>query len=164
VLRGFESTDGERLGGQGAFGVTWPLACNLICCDSGLVTLLDLWLSVWEGQYMVGLFKNDFEPKLTMSLGDLAICDFSGYSGEQPAYSWQAAVMQGIRAATQAGPLTWIHDGGPIQNYVYGYYVVDASAALIWAERFCPAPMRVYLLGQRVRVRPTMYLVNDVLV
>jgi len=160
-MPGFDATCGLRLGGQGEFSDFRPPGCNLIVCDGGLIGSLDRLKTGWELVLRAGLFQNDYQPLQEDTLGDYVPADFSGYGGLQFTYSWDAAVIAGPRAITASGAITWIHDGGPIQNYIFGYYVVDALGALVWAERFCPAPRPMNGVGMRIRIRPQFTLRNE---
>jgi len=160
----WESSGGLAIAGQGEYQLLPGDDCRLVLNARGLQNTLDAGRKAFENKYKVGLFQNDFKPRVSMLLADLQICNFSGYPGLLVSFGWTIPDYAGGFATTTANELTWDHSGGPVGNFVYGYYVVDSAGALVWAERFCPAPMRVYRLGERVRVRPTMYLVNDLLV
>lgn len=158
---GFTSYGGLRIGGQSEFFNDYIPGCNLLLCEGGLIDALDVLTAAAEGHYKAGLFKNDLTPWLGMDISAIVPADFSGYVGLQHTYGWQAATIQGVRSVAQAVPLTWIHDGGPSQCWVFGYYVTNASGNLEWAERFCPAPFAVNSLGIRVRAIPRLTLRNE---
>ena len=158
----YTSVGGGEGNGQAQFLTTRPPGCNIVVSDSGLVTQLDFLRAKWETKYRVGLFQNDGHPSLTWTLFNVVPCDFSGYSGLLQSFGWTASVVNNTRAVTEANPLTWTHNGGPIGNFVYGYYVVDDVGAYQWAERFCPAPVVVSRNGTRLRVRPSFTLRNDI--
>jgi len=157
----FEGLGGLVDGGHGEFSTTNPPGCNLIVTESGLIDSLDLVLAVWEGTYKAGLFQNDITPVVATALSEIVPATFSGYAGEQVTFSWDAAVMAGVRAVTQAAALIWTHNGGPIQNWIFGYYLVSQSNTLIFAERFCPAPLPMATIGQRIRMRPRFRLGSE---
>ncbi len=157
----FASTDGLLIGGQGTFTKGPAPACELRHNDSGLIEALDTLAASWEGVFKIGLYQNDWTPDLFSVLASIVPCDFSGYSGLAFLYSWSAAVMRGIHAYTEANPVVWTHDGGPIQNYAYGYYVIDGTGHLAWAERFCPAPKIMAGFGTKLRVTPAYTLKNE---
>lgn len=158
---GFSATDGMRGGGAGEFDVAFPLNCNIRLGDSGAVESLDILRAKFENHYKAGLFQNDISPGWETTLSMIEPCNFSGYSGLQTTFSWSAAVVQGQRAITRAHALTWIHDGGVIDNWVYGLYVVDAAGNYQWAERFCPGPLPMRAAGQRLRTEPTFAITNE---
>lgn len=158
----YVSVGGGEGDGQAVFTTMRPPGCNLVVSDSGLVTLLDYWRPKWEQKYKVGLFQNNAYPSLTWTKLSPVPCNFSGYSGLMLSFGWSAAVINNTRAVTEANALLWTHDGGPVGNFVYGYYVVDTAGELIWAERFCPAPQWVFKFGTKVRVVPSFTLRNDI--
>lgn len=156
------ASGGAEGGGVGIWGSERNPGCNLVVTDSGLVVQLDLLRTAWETKYQVGLFQADVFPKITSTIVELLPCDFSGYVGLQTSFGWSGAVVDGTRSNTLANALTWTHDGGPITNFVYGYYIVDKKGFLMWAERFCPGPVWMDRPGRSVRVRPAFTLRNDV--
>jgi len=151
---GFEGLGGLVLGGQGEFFEFLPPGCNLVLCEDGCMDSLDLLRGAWEMVYKAGLYQNDYTPLLETDLSKLVVANFSGYAGLQVTFGWSPAVMVGFRAESLAAPINWVHDGGPVQNWVYGYYVVNQYGTLVWAERFCPAPIPMNGLGQTLRIRP----------
>jgi hypothetical protein len=158
----YVTTGGGDGGGHSDFISVRPPGCNLVVGDSGLITQLDFLRVKWETKYRVGLFQNDAHPSLTWTLANVVPADFSGYAGLQLSFGWTPSVVNNTRAVTQANALTWMHDGGPVSNFIYGYYVVDDHGAYMWAERFCPAPQIVLKIGTRVRVIPTFTMRNDI--
>lgn len=135
--------------------------CHLVVTDNGLLNSLDLLRRKWDTRWKMGLFQNDYQPLQTSVIGNFVPCDFSGYAGLQSTFGWTVPAMSGFRARTVANELTWTHDGGPISNWVYGYYVVNPAGQLEWAERFCPAPMTLDAMGLSVRVKPLFTLLNE---
>ena len=157
----FYTDGGMTIGGESGHEVQASPGCNLIFCESGLIQALDtLTAKVAEG-YKIGLFQNDFVPFLGMTLLNISPASFSGYGGLQLAYGWSAAVIDGVRAVSRAHPMTWVHDGGPVSCWVFGYYIVDEDGNLAWAERFCPAPHAVNSVGITVRVTPELTARNE---
>lgn len=155
------TTGGLDFGGQGDFSTTPPLDCNLRLNDDGLITQLDLMSGQWEGHYQAGLFQNDYHPRFDTLLSDLQIADFGGYAGLKPTFHWTAGVIEGVRAVTTAQVISWVGDGTGNQNWIYGYYVVNALGQLQWAERLCSNPIRVRAPGDTVRVTPRFTLRNE---
>lgn len=92
------------------------------------------------------LFRNDRIPKQTDTAAQYQEADFSGYQGQQPITAWTDPVMVDGRAYSRADSLTWQHSGGPEDNLIFGYFVVDEDGALLWAERN-PAGPRIVSAG-----------------
>jgi hypothetical protein len=110
------------------------------------------WLDDLTLGVRVRLFKNDETIDGDTALGDLTEADFSGYSA--------ATVAQGTSSAT-GGVATNVltpespfeHDGGATANDIYGYYVTDASATVLYfAERFGDAPIDMASNGDLITV------------
>ena len=155
------ATCGLVLGGQGEWDFDRANACRLVVTDDGLRATLVLDVAGWEGKYRCGLFQNDYKPRISSRFSHLVPCDFSGYSGEKLTFSWSTPVMVGIYSQTFAHDLEWIAEAGGVGNFVYGYYVREPGGLLVWAERFCPAPVSINKQGLGVRVRPTFYHRNE---
>jgi hypothetical protein len=96
-----------------------------------------------------------------MTLGHLVPANFSGYAGLQACFGWSVPVISGPYAISKAHELIWTHNGGPAANWIYGYYVLNLAGALMWAERFCPAPATIDKGGLSVRVQPNFWFCNN---
>lgn len=86
--------------------------------------------AVWSAR----LFRNDRTPSIGDTAASYTQADFSGYSGQQ-ALAYGEPGFQNDRALMTALPLSWVHDGGPDDNLIFGVYVVDGDGELIYAER-----------------------------
>lgn len=157
-----DAQDGTvRWGGQGEWAHTQLPPCRLVLPDSGLVDALAILTAGWEARWRYGLFQNDFVPRQSMTLLNITPATFSGYAGLQPCFSWSVPLVNGPYAISNAHELIWTHDGGPVGNWIYGYYVLNLGGVLMWAERFCPAPATVDKGGLSVRLKPTFWLCNN---
>lgn len=92
-------------------------------------------INSWAGQRFAGLFQNDVEPRRDWTISNVVPANFSGYAGLQLLTGWTTPVRIGNRFQTRAAGVTWTHNGGPNQNWIFGYYVVTAAGVLVWAER-----------------------------
>ena len=121
-----------------------------------LIKTLDAATSGFAGNYKIGLFKNNFTPGNTSVIGDVTPADFSGYStvGLHTFSSWASATWNSPRAEATHADVTWTHNGGGTSNDIYGYYVVDGSGNLAWAERYASAPVTLSGSGQSFTVSP----------
>lgn len=104
--------------------------------------------------YKWGLFKNNWTPSENDTISAVTPADFSGYSGLQTFSSWNAATWNSPRAEATAADVVWTHNGGATANDIYGYYVVNGSGALAWAERNAAAPVTISGSGQTYTVKP----------
>jgi len=116
---------------------------------------LDAYLdAAYTAGYAWGLFKNNVTPTEDTVIGDLTKADFSGYAGEIPFTHWNAAAFSTPRSEADASDVVWTHNGGGTSNDIYGYYVVDETGALAWAERNAAAPITISANGQTYTVKP----------
>lgn len=120
----------------------------------GLGDLLASWVQAWR----FGLFQNDLTPDLSTVLAQIVPATFSGYAGLLTAAGWTAPALEGNRAVSRPGPLSWTHDGGAVANWIYGYYVQTLAGALVLAQRVPNAPAYVGTLGRVVSVAPVLSL------
>lgn len=107
------------------------------------------------GLQRVGLFQNDIDPKEWFTISAIVPCNFSGYDGLHDMLTWNTAVMVGNQAVAKQPERFWVHDGGAVQGYVYGYYVVDDEGELLWAERDPNGPVPMFYAGNLYRCVPT---------
>lgn len=100
----------------------------------GLENLLDL---VVDAPYpkKVRLFKNNLTAGLDTVLADLAEADFSGYEAQDLVpFGPPEDAGDGV-ARSQVVSTVFAHDGGPVANTVYGYYVTyepPTGTQLLW--------------------------------
>jgi hypothetical protein len=117
---------------------------------AALLALRDSWLKTLR----IGLFQNDqsYFPEITMA--QIEPCDFSGYIGLRNLATWGGVSLDGVRARVEHVEILWHHDGGSTPNYVFGYYVVNASGTLVYLERKAGDPGVMDASGQVYRVVP----------
>ena len=107
----------------------------LVFVNDGLERALEVLITEMEAGWELGLYKNDWTPAQGDDIGDVTACDFSGYTGLEPLANFSAPVQDGTRWKTEADPIVQSHNGGGTSNLVYGYYVVNGSGVLMYAER-----------------------------
>lgn len=105
------------------------------------------------GPYKVGLYKNDYTPGDEDDISDITPADFGGYSGLQNLTSWGSIVWADPDATFTHSPVTWTASGSS-SNTIHGYYVVDGTGALAWAERRGDSGVSVGASGQNYVVTP----------
>jgi len=148
-------------GGQGTFAHDPGDLCLLEVVQPELLRLVTQITTDWQAGHSVGLFQNDFNPRLNSTIANVVPCNFSGYDGVRLLYFLSPAFMAGIRAARLAQEYVWTHSGGPVDNWVYGYYIVDLSGALILAERFCDGPFRMNIARRQFKLTPLFWVKNE---
>jgi hypothetical protein len=127
---------------------------SLVLVEQGMKEELDAMTARWGGIRFIGLFQNDLVIERTTTIDAIEPATFSGYVGLRPLMGWSAAVIRGDRAVTGAAPVNWVHNGGPLTNWIFGYYVVDPSGFLVWAERRPGSPIAMISAGQIYEVGP----------
>lgn len=156
----FVGSGGMGANGQGTWSWEPGTKCHLVIADNGLVQLLDKVRLFQSGWWAAGLFQNDHKPKRNDLIGAYVPASFSGYSGPQLIYFNTAPVMVGETARTSGPPLLWTHDGGPLSNFVYGFYVVDRAGAFTYGERFCAGPVEMARKGRTLQLEPSFLARN----
>jgi len=148
-------------GGQGTFSHDPGDLCLLEVVQTELLRLVTFITTDWQAAHYVGLFQNDFNPRLNSTIANVVPCNFSGYDGPRLLYFTSASFMAGIRAARLAQEYQWRHDGGAIDNWVYGYYVVNLGGQLVLAERFCDGPFRMNVARRTFKLTPFFWVKNE---
>ena len=108
------------------------------------------------GTYYLCAFVNSHVPATTDVIGDYI----------EPSGSWYARISLNawgaayVNAANQ-GEIdetfrTWTASGSLVSESIYGYFVVDGSGNLVWAEVDPSGPQPMSVLGQTFTVQPTM--------
>lgn len=113
----------------------------LVLVEFGQLSFLDLLLS--GSDWKAFPYQNDRHPKAADTVDLYTEATFDGYSGPQSLLSWEAAEFIDGRALARHPALAWVHNGGGIDNYLFGICVVDADFNLIWAARDPRAPVYV---------------------
>lgn len=131
---------------------------SIVLVNGGLAAFVGTLRASWVGTLKIGLFQNDWFPARSSTIAEVTPCTFSGYDGLRDVVSWSMPSVVGDRVAIQAASVTWTHDGGPLSNWVIGYYVVDLSGTLLWAERRAGGSVPMYGAGQTAGVIPAFSL------
>ncbi len=133
--------------------------------NEGELELLDKMLkdalSVDEN-YILKLYKNDYTPLDTSTIGSFTIADFTNYVHKTlTRTNWSAAATNGSSKAESSygtAPESWTC--GASGNTIYGYWVEGASSAkCLWAERFATA--RVLASGDVLNITPKFTLTTE---
>jgi len=106
--------------------------------------------------YKMHLFQNNYTPLITSVASDFTECTFGGYSGGIYLTSWSGGTIAFItpRAFIYHADVVWTATGAST-NSVYGYYVLDGSGVLRWAERRPGGAVTVgAITGQTYTVSP----------
>jgi len=127
----------------------------LVVCNGGMEGLLNTLLASMEGLFQVGLFQNNILPAQGTVIANLTPADFSGYTGLITLSGGTPAAIDGVRWKISFDPVVWTHDGGSTPNLIYGYYAIDGSGILQWAQQVSAAPRPMASLGDTFEVDPT---------
>jgi hypothetical protein len=133
----------------------------IILSDSSLLFALEALRVAWRGVLQVGLFQNDFQPGPRTTIRAVKRCTFSGYVGLRTIAGFNAPTFDGLRGLLSSGQIVWSHNGGPIPNFVFGYYVVDSSGNYLWAARRKGGPAWLASAGQTYPVVPVFSLRSE---
>lgn len=114
--------------------------------------------AAWWFHRRIGLYQNDWTPQNYQGISAVVPATFSGYPGLSPLAGWLAPVQVGAQAQAQASNYTWTHDGGGLQNYIFGVYVVDDAGQLCWAERISDTGIPLFAAGQFFSYTPVVAL------
>ena len=127
----------------------------LVTADVGAVTQLDRALNdAAVTNLTLKLFVNDKTPADTDIATDYTVAVGGGYVDKTlTAGSWVCSIATNIAQAAYAQQ-EWVFTGPLTTNLtIYGYYIVDGSAVLQWAERL-DTPFTPNINGDTLRVTP----------
>ena len=136
---------------------------SLKVVDVGLQQLLEYLREKLNavGNTSIRLYKNNHTPAAADLLGTYTEADFAGYS--RVSTTWNAATLDTTaHKATMVAPVaTYLCAGGGTTNNVYGYYVVDASENLLWAELFTGGPFSMANFGDIIAFQPVLTQISQ---
>lgn len=107
----------------------------MVLMNLGALDTLDALRATWLPSLRIGLFQNDWNPVVGDTLAAVVPATFSGYTGLHFLPGWSSAALSGDLAVSEASPRLWTHNGGPVGNWIFGYYVCTLAGRLEWAER-----------------------------
>lgn len=123
--------------------------------DASERAILATLVTAWGATLDVKLFKNDYQPVDGSVVGNFTEADFSGYAAvDMAGGAVDPANDAGGRAVATWNEVSFTHNGGGVNNSIYGYYVVDGGGNLLWAERFSVAPISQDSNGDQIRFVP----------
>lgn len=123
-----------------------------------LLDSLNALASNWFGNRFFGLFENELTITPFTTIAEIQPCTFPGYSGLQSVLGWNAPVLSGEFAVITALPLAWVRGAGGGPGSVVGYYVVDSSGVLRWAEVNPAGVTLLVTAGQVYPLTPSLSL------
>jgi len=131
--------------------------------DDAIVDQLQAWVEVArdESGWNAHLFKNDYHPVPGVLIGDLVEANFGGYSAQAIIEAdWgDATVTDNGASSENATAVTFTHSSAPtLGQTVYGYYVTNGGAELVWVVRF--ATPRVIYSFDKLTVKLVNRLAN----
>jgi hypothetical protein len=127
---------------------------SVIVQEIEMLAQLNALTASWAGGRSIGLFQNNWTPRHDSVISEVTPATFSGYSGLQPITGWSASAIYLESALAGAAGLVWTHNGGGVNNWIFGYYVVDGSGNLRWAELNPAGPVAMVTAGQLYAVTP----------
>lgn len=131
----------------------------LVIPDVGEVVLLGNMLYQTPANLTLKLFKTNVTPAESDTHSSYTEADFTNYASKtltasQTGGTWAAAATNAGTTTTTYAQQSWTC--GASGNTVYGYYVVNATPVLHWAEAFASA--RTLASGDELRLTPLMGL------
>lgn len=103
----------------------------------------------------IRLYRNDYTPVAGSSEGSFTEANFTGYTSK----SLTAPTLAGSLDASNRAVVTWDAvtwtKSGATGNTIYGYYCLNGSSELLWAERF-DTPISMSTDGQFLTILPKL--------
>lgn len=137
------------------------MAGGFVVADGGLVDRQQVLRLGFIGRYWLRLFQNDHDPDRADTVGSYVEATFSGYPGPVPITDWTSPAVSAHVSSMKADLVNYTHSGGPLGNYIFGYYVTNAAGALMWAERRPGAGLPMFQAGEVYQVTPVQSDTSD---
>ena len=131
-----------------------PNASELFILDLLVVELFD--------NAVLHLYQNNITPADGDTLATYTEATFSGYA-EITLDAWSAAFTDaGNKARVEEEAREFLHNGGAVNNSIYGYYITNVgSTQLLWAERNPAAPVVINAGNPSYTVLPRFTLNSE---
>jgi hypothetical protein len=95
---------------------------------------------VAPGSPVIHLYSNDLTPAEATTIGNFTEVNVAGYNAKTLTSTyWTVSTLSNTTTAYYSQETFSFTTGAN----VYGYYVTDTSAALLWCERFTGAPFAI---------------------
>ena len=120
--------------------------------DAGELNLLKRSLGVsTNGDQTIKLFTNDYTPVAGSVAASFTEMSGLGYASKTlTAGSWTVTTISNVASGTYAQQ-TWTFTAGSSQ-VVYGYFVIDASGVILFAERFASPPTIPPIIKEKLQL------------
>ena len=111
---------------------------------------------VAPGSPVIHLYEADLTPGEGTTIGDFSETPKAGYSAMTLTSNyWTVTTLTGNVTTAAYSQQTFSFTTGAD---IYGYYITDTSAALLWCERFTGAPFRLPSGGGTIAISPRVTL------
>jgi hypothetical protein len=111
---------------------------------------------VAPGSPVIHLYEANLTPIETTTIGDFSETTKVGYTAMTLTSTyWTVTTLDGNVTTAMYSQQTFSFTTGAD---IYGYYITDTSAALLWCERFTGAPFRLPSGGGTIAISPRVTL------
>ena len=115
-----------------------------------------------DGDVTLKLYVNDYTPVTGSVAGSFTEMSTNGYAAKTLAQeSWTVSQVSSKASASYAQQ-TWTFDDTGGENTIYGYFVIDEDAVVLWAERFADPRTVGAVSGDVLRLTPVITLDTEV--
>src|ERR1700722_381205 len=104
--------------------------------ETGIEAILNILIGIWNATNVsVHLFKNPATPSFSSAIADFTESDFPGYAPVDVTSWILGPVITNVGYMQSSTPCVFtVSSGSGLPQLAYGYYVLDDSGTLLWAE------------------------------
>jgi hypothetical protein len=114
---------------------------------------------VAPGSPVIHLYEADLTPSETTTIGDFSQTAKAGYTAiTLTSTYWTVSTLVGSPGGVTTAMYSQQTFSFTTGADIYGYYITDSSAALLWCERFTGAPFRLPSGGGTIAISPRVTL------
>ncbi len=134
----------------------------LFISETGVDSILNILIGIWNGTNVsLHLFQNAATPSFNSVIGDFVESNFPGYAPVDIAAWILGPVITNVGYMQTVTPCVFtVSSGAGPPQLAYGYYVLDDSGNLLWAELDPNGPTSMSSSGNQVQVFARLGLSN----
>jgi hypothetical protein len=126
---------------------------SLKIVDVGITKMLDKLLGAYGNTLQLCLYQNNYTPAAGDTLANYTEATFAGYT-RQAISNWIPSTLAASVATSNADQKQFQRSATGTAQTIYGYFVLDGTGNLLFAERDPAAPITLTAQGDTYLITP----------